>query len=194
MSAVLKEKLLTEQQYLERERVAGHRSEFYRGETFAMAGGTKNHNRVSRNSLVIGTTFLSGRPCEAFGSDMRVKILANGLYTYPDTTFVYGKPEGPADDILTNPKVIFEVLSPSTRAYDQGDKFRMYRLIPSLAEYVMLESDEPRVEVHTRQADGSWIMREYVGLEAAARLESLEIELPMNALYNQVEFEAHGES
>jgi Uma2 family endonuclease len=115
-------KMYTEQEYLELERAAEYKSEYYRGEIFAMAGAGRNHNRITENlSIEIGV-FLKGKGCQSFSSDMRVHIPENTLYTYPDFLIVCGEPEflDRQTDTLLNPSVIVEVLSPSTERYDQG--------------------------------------------------------------------------
>jgi Uma2 family endonuclease len=153
-------KMYTEQEYLELERAAEYKSEYYRGEIFAMAGAGRNHNRITENlSIEIGV-FLKGKGCQSFSSDLRVHIPENTLYTYPDFLIVCGEPEflDRQTDTLLNPSVIVEVLSPSTERYDQGKKFYFYRSLQSLVEYVLIDSQEVGAEVYRKGSDGVWFL------------------------------------
>ena len=131
---------------------------------------------------------LKGRKCEVYPSDMRVKITASGLYTYPDVTVVCGHPEFEDDqgDTLLNPTVLFEVLSDSTEAYDRGTKSAHYRRLPSLMEYVLIAQDQPLVERYVRQPDGSWVLRDVTRLEETVALDGISVQLPMSEIYRQV--------
>jgi Uma2 family endonuclease len=135
-------KMYSEKEYLELERDAEYKSEYYRGEIFAMAGAGHNHNRIVEN--LSGECYIAfkGKSCQTFSSDMRLHIPQNGLYTYPDLLVVCGKIEFAEDndDTIVNPSAIIEVLSKTTSAYDRGDKFHLYRSIPTLMEYVLVDS------------------------------------------------------
>jgi Uma2 family endonuclease len=154
-------KMYTEQEYLELERAAEYKSEYYRGEIFAMAGAGRNHNRITENlSIEFIGVFLKGKGCQSFSSDLRVHIPENTLYTYPDFLIVCGEPEflDRQTDTLLNPSVIVEVLSPSTERYDQGKKFYFYRSLQSLVEYVLIDSQEVGAEVYRKGSDGVWFL------------------------------------
>jgi Uma2 family endonuclease len=157
MTAVPK-RLLTPAEYLARERAAAFKSEFYAGETFAMAGASYEHTRIADNLVRLLGVALDGGPCFVLSRDMRVKVSATGLYTYPDVLVVCGRPELEDDqgDVLLNPRVIIEVLSESTERYDRTTKFDHYRRIPSLQEYVLVAQDVARIERFVRQPDGPW--------------------------------------
>src|SRR5688500_12348087 len=129
---------LTPQQFLQRERTASTKHEYFRGLVVAMAGASVIHNRLVRNILTTLDRQLRGRECEVFPSDLRVSCPA-GLMTYPDAQVICGPPEyyDDQDDTVTNPRLIVEVLSKSTERYDRGQKFGYYRTIPSLLEYVL---------------------------------------------------------
>ncbi len=129
------------EEYLALEETAEYRSEYYRGEIFAMAGGSANHNRIARNLLIAFDDALEGKPYEAFITDMRLYVKKNGLYTYPDVMVVCGKLEfvKGRTDTLTNPVVIVEVLSESTEGYDRGTKFELYRAVDTLQDYVLID-------------------------------------------------------
>src|SRR5581483_8514282 len=150
--------LLTPQEYLARERRAEYRSEYYRGEMFAMAGASRAHTLIKDNVAAETRSQLKGGPCSVYTSDLRVKVEATGLYTYPDVVIACDEEqfEDNAFDTLLNPRAIVEVLSDSTEKYDRGTKFDHYREVPSLQEYVLIAQDRPRVERYVRQADGTW--------------------------------------
>ena len=131
---------LTPRQYLQIERDAEHKSEYYRGETLAMAGGSPEHSEIAANLIGILRSRLSGKGCKVYTSDLKVRTEPDGLYAYPDVTVICGKPIRLEDDphVIENPKVLFEVLSPSTEANDRGFKFQQYKHIESLSEYVLV--------------------------------------------------------
>lgn len=144
------------------ERAAEIRHELFRGEVFAMAGATRGHNLIATNFVAELRNALRQRRCEAYSSDMRIRIPATGLYTYPDASAVCGEPrfEDEHRDTLLNPQLIVEVLSDSTEGCDRGKKFEQYRTVPSLTDYVLVSQKEVLVEHFTRQADGAWALRE----------------------------------
>jgi Uma2 family endonuclease len=183
---------LTPEQYLARERAANFKSQFYRGEMFAMAGASREHNLIVGNIVGEIRNSLKSRDCEVYPSDLRVKISSSGLYTYPDATVVCDDPQFEDDqmDTLTNPTVLFEVLSESTESYDRGNKFSQYRSITSLKEVVLITQDRLSVESFLRQDDGSWLLRETVSLAESADFASIGVSVPMSEIYRNVEFEA----
>lgn len=185
MSAIAKKKL-TEAEYLAIERAAEFRSEFYNGEMFAMAGAKYPHNRIKDNLAGLIHAQLAGGPCYPLVSDMRVKVVKTGLQTYPDILIVCGEPVFPdADttDVLLNPSVIVEVLSPSTERYDRGPKFRQYQLIESLKEIVLVSQDEPVIERFVRQTADSWEFTNTAGLENEFAFGTVPVRAPMAAIY-----------
>lgn len=189
MSTALKPRL-TEAEYLARERKAECKSEFYRGEMFAMAGASREHNLISLNISGEARNALKGRSCETYQSDMRVKVSPTGLYTYPDVVIVCGERQFEDDelDTLLNPTVLVEVLSEATEKYDRGAKAAQYRQLAPLREHVLVAQAEPRVERFVRQPDGSWLLREVTKLEGALELESVGITIPLREIYRGVEF------
>lgn len=187
MSAVPKP-FLTPQEYLARERRAETKSEYLRGEVFAVAGASRKHNLVAGNvSRVLGDQ-LRESDCEVYQSDMRVKVSPTGLYTYPDVTVACGEPqfEDAEVDTLLNPKVVVEVLSRSTADYDRGGKFTHYRRLPSLQEYVLISQDRPLVEHYVRQGPDEWLLTEIRSLQETLVLPSLECRLPLSEIYLKV--------
>jgi len=185
---------ISPEQYLEIERKAEYKSEYFSGQMFAMAGASLEHNLILGNVVGEIHARLKGKPCETYPSDLRVYVPSTGLYTYPDATVVCGKPEL-ADgnfDILLNPLVIVEVLSDSTENYDRGAKFAQYQHIESLQEYLLVSQDKPCVERYTRQpnASGQWLYEKSDGLDTVVTLNSLGFALPMAEIYARVTFPA----
>src|SRR6266849_6416528 len=148
---------ITEEEYIRLERPAEYKSEFLDGEVFAMSGGTLRHSRLAVKWLRVLDVQVSGKNCEVYSSDARVRTPISGSYLYPDVSVVCGPVQTfkDSDDILTNPRVIIEVLSPSTAGYDRGRKFERYREISSLQDYILVHAASPQVEHFTRQPDAS---------------------------------------
>ena len=190
MSAVPKSHL-SPREYLARERQAETKSEYLRGEVFAMSGASRKHNLIAGNvNRELGQQ-LRNRECEVYQGDMRVKVSPTGLYTYPDVSVVCGEPEfeDAEVDTLLNPKVIVEVLSPSTADYDRGGKFTHYRRLPSLQEYVLISQDRPLVEHYVRQGQDEWLLTEHSSLEDGLILPSIGCRLPFSEIYLKVRFD-----
>jgi len=181
---------LTPEEYLATERLAQTKSEYYDGEVFAMAGAGLNHNRIVINLIASLRDGLRGRDCEVLGSDMRLLVSDTGLYTYPDVTVVCGKPilADAQSDILTNPLLIIEVLSESTKDYDRGGKFHQYMRVPSLQEYLTVSQTEMLIDHNVRQADNSWVIREVTPTNGKVPLRSLGVELDFADIYDKVTF------
>ena len=184
------QKYYTPEEYLELEREADYKSEYYRGEIFAMAGAGHNHNRIVENlSIEIGS-FFRGKSCRTYSSDQRIHIPVNGLYTYPDLIIVCGKNEYLDDkkDTILNPTVLVEVLSESTEAYDRGEKFYFYRSIPTLKEYVLINSRAVAAEVFRKSDDGIWMLAsEAYAIDKNIELASVGLTLALQDLYAQTE-------
>ena len=180
----------TPAEYLARERKAEYKSEYFRGEIFAMAGASQAHNLIASGISRLLGNHLIERRCQVYQSDMRLKVGASGLYTYPDVAVVCGKPEfdDSHTDTLANPVVLVEVLSPSTANYDRGVKFDHYQQIPSLKHYVLAEQDRPHVDVFTRESEHRWAYCSYNGLEVVAELPAIDCRLPLRDVYALVEF------
>jgi len=179
------------EEYLAFDRAAADKHELWDGEVFAMSGASLAHNRIVRNFIRHLGNALAGMGCEVLPSDMRVRIKALRRYVYPDVTIVCGRPhlEGGEADVLLNPSLIIEVLSPSTEAFDRGEKFAGYRSLPSVNEVVLVSQDERRVECYTRHMDDSWILRERTG-DGAVQLGPLAEPLLLGWIYEGVELEA----
>jgi Uma2 family endonuclease len=182
---------LTPEEYLEIERKAEFKSEYYRGEMFAMAGAKWNHSRLVANLVMTMGPQILPHGCEVVPIDHRVKVADTTLYTYPDLTVVCGEPkflDGVLDTLL-NPIVLIEVLSPSTEAYDRGKKFELYRSISTLREYLMVFSDRLYAEIYTRQADGKWLLTSAERGEDILKLQSIGCSLRLSDVYRNVVFD-----
>lgn len=188
MSTVEK-RLLTPPEYLAKERRADYRSEFYRGEMFAMSGASWEHTLIKDNLAGEVRNQLRDGPCRVVTSDLRVKVLATGLYTYPDVVIVCDEPQFEDDvfDTLLNPRVIVEVLSDSTEKYDRGEKFAQYRQLPSVQEYVLVAQDRPLVERFVRQADDSWLLTAFDNVSQTLALESVPVRVSLMDIYRGVD-------
>ena len=149
-------------EYLEREAKSEVKHEYVNGEIFAMAGGTIEHSRLSVNVAAELRGALRGKPCNVFNTDLRHRVLATGLATYPDVSVVCGKAQrDPQDDhAVTNPVLLAEVLSDSTESYDRNEKWAHYRRIPSLRDYLLVSQYERRIEHYHRNEDGTWTLRD----------------------------------
>jgi len=183
--------LYSSEEYLELERKAETRHEFVDGIIYAMAGESLSHSRICINLAGEVRAKLKGKNCEALSPNMKVRAEGKGMYAYPDLTIVCGEPifHDRQRDVLLNPKVIIEVLSPSTQRYDQTKKFFRYRKeLPSLTDYVLIYQDAPFIEHHEKQADGRWTHNAADGIDDVLRIVSIEIELDLREIYDRVEF------
>ncbi len=189
MSVIPKTKL-TPEEYLEIERKAEYKSEYFDGEIFAMAGARRNHNKIVGNLTGLVWQNLKGKDCEFYPSDMRVFIPKTGLYTYPDIVVICGEPkfQDKVFDTLLNPTLLIEVLSESTESYDRGKKFQHYRSSESLREYVLVSQDEARIEKYVKQGDGFWVLSEAVGTNAKIKLDAIDCELALSEVFDKVNF------
>jgi Uma2 family endonuclease len=183
----LMQPLHTPERYLALERAADHKSELINGRIYAMAGAGRRHNLIVLNIGAELRSRLRGRACEAYVSDMRVKVSATAMYTYPDVAALCERPhlEDDRGDTLLNPSVIMEVLSDSTEAYDRGEKFAHYRRLESLREYVLVSQNAMRVEQFVRRGE-HWVLTEIIGPEGVLCIESLGCEIPLQDIYERV--------
>lgn len=181
---------LTPEEYLAIERTAEGKSEYFNGETFAMSGGTSQHNIITVNVAASLHAQLRKRECTVFSSDQRVKVSATGLFTYPDISVVCGKAIFVDDrqDTLLNPTVIVEVLSKSTEGYDRNEKFAHYRKMDSLKQYLLISQFRHHVEVYTRQPDGQLILTETDDPVGEVHLVSIQCTLSMTDVYEKIRF------
>ena len=191
--------LMTVDDYLDFERAAEERHQYVDGEIFAMAGERLPHGIITVN--LVGTFFiqLKGKPCQALTKDTKVRSgptplssrSTSGMFSYPDIVVVCGEPEfhDAHMDIILNPTAVAEVLSPSTEAFDRGEKFDRYKKWnPTLKDYLLVSQDEPRIEHHSRQPDGSWFTQIHASLEASVVIASIECTLKLADVYDRMVF------
>lgn len=180
---------LSVQDYLELEQTSEVRHEYENGEIREMPGGSENHSSIGENIKFSLRLALRERPCKIHGGDLRIKI-STGLYTYPDVSVVCGERlfENDKRDSLINPRVVFEVLSPSTESYDRGKKFQHYQRVSSVSDYLIVSQDIYRVEHFMRQAEG-WFLKTYDSLEVKIFIASLNCELALADIYDDIKLE-----
>lgn len=181
---------VTPDEYLAAERLSETRSEYLDGGVYPMTGGTANHIRIVSNINTQLNIQLDDRPCDVFPIDMKVRLPDSRKFFYPDVVVVCGELQYHDDrkDIISNPDLVVEVLSPSTEAFDRGVKFESYRTIESLKEYVLVSQDRPLVEQYVRAEGGVWEFKAVEGLESSLALPSIECTLNLSAVYKRVEF------
>jgi len=181
---------LTPEQYIRQERNSDTKHEYYGGEIFVLAGVSRQHNLITLNVSSELSTRLKKRSDTVYSCAMRVKIEQAGLYTYPDVVVVCGKAqfEDKEQDTLLNPTVIVEVLSKSTEAYDRGTKFKNYRTLPSLTEYILIAQDTYHIEHYVRQADNQWLLSEVDDPQGVVELPTIQCSLRLSEVYDKVEF------
>ena len=188
---LVKSKPFAPEEYLKFERKADERHEFIDGKIIKMAGESLSHSRLCINLVVEFGSQLRGKNCEGLSPNMKVRTTTKSLFAYPDLTVVCGEPKfhDVKKDVLINPKVIFEVLSPSTERYDRGEKFQYYKKeTPSLTDYLLVSQDQILVEQFTKQTDESWLYRSFDKAEDILRIESIEAEVLLQDIYVRVEF------
>jgi Uma2 family endonuclease len=176
-------------EYLEMENAATEKHEYYKGEIFAMSGAKLAHNAICGNLYFQLRQKLGGKGCQPFNSDTRIHIEKNTLFTYPDISVICGKIETLNNDEMNvlNPSMIFEVGSPSTRNYDREAKFYLYRDIPSLKEYITVNSEAVTVEAWHINANGNWELIEYKSIDESLSLPTLQLSIDLRDIYEGVE-------
>jgi Uma2 family endonuclease len=180
----------TPEDYLNFEREADTRHEFLDGEIYQMAGESLPHSRICMNLAREVGNSLKGKRCEPLSPNMKVRTSSASLFAYPDLTIVCGEPifHDRKKDVLTNPQVIFEVLSPSTAEYDRTTKFQRYRMgNETLTDYILVSQDKPFVEHFFKQADGNWLYQSYGAIDDILKIETVECQLSLREIYDRVE-------
>ena len=189
MRAIADQKYTLEE-YFEIEKQSEEKWEFWDGHIWNMSGASEPHERIVSNSLFHLRTLL-GRGCSVYSSNLRVDVPLYPPYRYPDLTVYCGKGEFEKMsglDVLINPQMIIEVLSPSTEAFDRGAKFTYYKSIPSLREYLLISTQMPHVSHFTKQGENEWVNRDANGIESAIKLPTLGVDLLLSEIYLDVEF------
>lgn len=171
------------EEYLAFERSSQEKHEYYKGEVFAMSGAGLTHNALFSNLFIAIGNLLKGKSCFPYGSDMRLHIPQNTLFTYPDISIYCGKTEQLDDDNALNPIVLIEILSPSIRNYDRGGKFILYRAIPTLKEYILVDTESIFIEAFRINQSGHWELEEYKSPDQTLSFPSLSITVALKEIY-----------
>ena len=181
-------KSLTREDYFALEETAEVKHEYFQGQIFAMTGGTFNHSSISGNTFAALKARLRGKACQPMNSDMRVET-PDGLITYPDIAVFCGKAQLTNNQCaLLNPIVIIEVLSPTTRRYDQSDKFLLYRAIATFQDYLLIDSEKVHVQHFRKTENNEWILHDYFDVHETLTLGSIQESLPLVEIYEDIAF------
>ncbi len=175
----------TIEEYLEMENAATEKHEYYQGEIFDMSGARLPHIVATSNLHFALRLKLNGKPCQPYGNDMRIHIEKNTLFTYPDLSVICGEPLSLNNDGMNflNPSIIFEILSPSTKDYDRGAKFQLYRDIPTLKEYVLIHTDTIHIEAFFINTHGNWELIEYKSISQTIVLPTIQVSIDLKDIY-----------
>lgn len=181
---------VTPDEYLAAERLSDYRSEYLDGGVYPMTGASANHGRIVVNVATELVLQLRERDCDVLVVDMKVRLQESRKFFYPDVVVLCGELQfhDERKDIITNPALVVEVLSPSTEGFDRGAKFEAYQAIESLKEYLLVSQDKPRVEQFVRNDSGKWTYAAVEGLESSLALPSIDCTLNLSAVYKRVEF------
>ncbi len=181
---------VTPDEYLATQRLSEDRAEYLDGVVYPMTGASLNHGRIAVSLTKELLIQLQGRDCDVLQTDMKVRMPDSKKFFYPDVLVLCGDPQFHDDrtDVILNPDIIIEVLSPSTEAFDRGAKFQAYRMLESLKEYLLVAQGQPFVEQYVRRADGKWDYAAFEGLENSLTLPTIECTLNLSAVYARVKF------
>lgn len=195
MQTQTQKRYYTPEEYLALEEISEFKNEYRDGEIVPMAGGTTNHNEIAGNFLANFKSTMKGKGYKIYMSDVKLWLAHYRLYTYPDVMVISGTPvyEGSGTTIVTNPLMILEVLSDSTKKHDHTNKFRMYRTIPELSEYIMVNQYEYHIEQFVKNTDGQWVLSEYESESAVLSLKSINFQIPFSDIYEGVIFDTNVE-
>ena len=185
----------TPEEYLALEESAIDKSEYHDGEIIPMTGGTVNHNKIALNFCRKFPLSVNGQDYETFINDVRLWIPLTRRYVYPDIMVIQGEPQYQANNktLVTNPLVIVEVLSNSTKDYDRGGKFLAYRSIPEFQEYILVDQYSYHIEQFAKNSNGKWELTEYDSEESLLILESVEFQMPLREIYERINFDVKDE-
>ncbi len=191
MQTQTQKRYYTPEEYLALEDSSEFKNEYRDGEIVPMAGGTTNHNQIAGNFCTNFKSSMKGKGYKIYMSDVKLWLSHYRIYTYPDVMVISGTPvyEGSGTTIVTNPSMILEVLSDSTKKHDRTNKFRMYRTIPELSEYIMVDQYEYHIEQFAKNADGQWVLSEYESESAVLSLKSINFQIPFSDIYEGVIFD-----
>ena len=188
---VTEQRYYSPEEYLALEEAADYKSEYIDGEIVPMAGGSTNHNQIAGNFYAELSFAFKKLDYRVFMSDVRLWLPQRRIYTYPDVTVVVEEPEyyNNRTDTITNPRVIIEVLSPSTKGYDRSKKFEAYRTIPAFGEYLLIDQTRIYIEHFSKTDKKRWSFGEYDESDEAIALSSVSFEISLADIYNKVHFE-----
>ena len=172
-------------EYLEQEKISVKKHEYYKGEIFAMAGAGNRHNVVFKNLYLALGIALKGKECQPYGSDLRIHIPENTLYTYPDISIICGDiiNSSEDEDAAVQPAAVIEILSPATKNYDRGEKFMLYRDIKTLRDYILIDSESIHAEVFSINQNNFWELKEYKDGSDDLVITSIKFSLSMHDIY-----------
>lgn len=182
---------VSQEDYLAAERVATEKHEYYNGEVFAMSGASMKHSAIEMNLAAVLHGKLKGKTCRPYNNSLRIHIPENTLYTYPDFSVICGEPELLDEtylDTAKNPIIIIEILSKSTKDYDRGGKFFLYRAIPSLKEYILVDSLSVSVEMFIKNENGFWELHEFRDTNDTIISKALNLSISLNEIYEGITF------
>jgi Uma2 family endonuclease len=181
----------TPEEYLQLEETSEFKNEYYDGEILPRAGRTTNHNEIAGNFCANFKLKMRGKDYKIYIGDVRLWIPRYRIYTYPDAMIIEGKPiyEGTGTTTVTNPSIIIEVLSKSTENHDRTNKFRFYRSIPTLKEYIIFYQYEYLIEQYAKNANAQWVLTEYASIDALLSLQTIDFQISLNDIYAGVNFE-----
>ncbi len=184
-STAYNKQFVSVKEYLEQEKTSIEKHEYYKGEIFAMAGAGNRHNVIFKNFYLALGSALKGKKCQPYGSDLRIHIPENTLFTYPDISIICNDIISSPDDEDTavQPTVIIEILSPATRNYDRGEKFMLYRDIKTLRDYVLIDSESIHAEVFSINQNNLWELKEYKLVSDSLVINSIQFSLSLNDIY-----------
>jgi Uma2 family endonuclease len=187
----LAKKLFTAQEYLALEEAAEYKNEYYKGEIFAMAGASSNHNQIIGNVYSRLHQTINKHKCRVFMSDLRLWIEQQELFTYPDIMVICEKPKfyPDRDDTVVNPRIIIETISKSTEAYDRSKKFLFYRSIPTFQEYILINQYSPHIEQFYIDAENQWLFKDYTNISDILKFSKIDVEIPLKDIYFLIDFE-----
>ena len=191
MQTQTEKRYYTREEYLALEETAEYKSEYHDGEIVPMTGGTTNHNSIIVNLVAFLKFALRGQNYKLFTSDVRLWIPRYRKYFYPDIMIIQGETvyEGVGITTVTNPSLIVEVLSDSTRNYDKGDKFEYYRSLPEFREYILIDQYKFHIEQLVKTSDGKWLLTYYESADGVLALDSVDFQIPLSDIYEGVNFE-----
>ena len=178
--------IFTVEEYLRFEKGSSEKHEYFHGEIFAMAGADARHNVIFSNLFGELAYKLKGKPCRPYGSDLRIHVAKNTLFTYPDISIICGEivPSSEDHDTATQPTVLIEILSPSTRQYDHGGKFKLYRDIPTLKEFVLVDSEAIAIEAYRLNQNNHWELQDYKSVNELFTIPCMSISIPIKEIYD----------